>query len=133
MSEKRPLRRASIWAICAAVLAGGCQGHRPASAPLISHIILFDLREPAEASELLSDCDTYLADINSIETYVSGEHFESGRPMVLSDYDVGLIVGFATPEDYAAYLSDPLHVRLVEKWQSRVEQMRVYDISNPTK
>lgn len=133
MSKKPSVRRTTCWALLAAVLAGGCQGSGTTAAPLISHVILFDLREPTDAAELRSDCDTYLADIKSVETYVCGAHFESGRPMVSSDYDVGVIVGFATPEDYTAYLRDPLHLRLVEKWQSRLEQMRVYDIADPTK
>lgn len=117
---------------CLVCLTGGCQGTRPARPSLISHVVLFDLADPAQADALRSDCDTLLADIDSIQTFVCGRHLETGRSTVHSDYDVGLIVGFASEEDYAAYLADPLHRSLVQKWMPRLDELRVYDIIDPT-
>lgn len=117
---------------CLICLTGGCQGTLSRRPSLISHVVFFDLADPAEADALRSDCDTLLADIESIQTYACGRHLETGRSMVRSDYDVGLVVGFAAEEDYAAYLVDPLHVSLVQKWTPKLDELRVYDIFDPT-
>ncbi|RMH12182.1 MAG: Dabb family protein [Planctomycetota bacterium] len=115
-----------------AVAGGGCQATRPARPSLISHVVFFELADPRDSTELISDCDALLTDIDSVETYACGRHIDTGRATVLTDYDVGLIVGFASKDAYAAYVEHPLHVRLVEKWKPRLEALRVYDIYDPT-
>ncbi|MCL4219905.1 MAG: Dabb family protein [Phycisphaerales bacterium] len=121
-----------ILGLSLALLTGGCQGTRPPRPSLISHIVLISLRDPADAPAALSDCNTLLADIHSIETFACGGPMEGGRDMVVGDYDVGLVIGFASSEDYKAYLLDPIHLQLLEKWKPRVAHMRIFDIVDPT-
>lgn len=123
---------APILGILVALLTGGCQGNQPPRPSLISHVVLISLHDSADAPAALSDCNTLLADIHSIETFACGGPMEGGRDMVLGDYDVGLVIGFASPEDYDAYLLDPIHLQLLEKWKPRVAQMRIFDIVDPT-
>lgn len=115
-----------------ALLTGGCQGSQPPRPSLISHVVLIRLHDPADAPAALSDCNTLLTDIESIETFACGRPMENEREMTSSDYDVGLVIGFASPEDYDAYLLDPVHLQLLEKWKPRVAQMRIFDIVDPT-
>lgn len=127
----RDLPIASL-AVGVLLVAGGCQGTRPARPSLFTHVVFFDLADPGDAASLVSDCDTLLTDIRSVETYACGRHIDTGRDGILADYDVGLVVGFASEADYAAYVADPLHLELVRKWKPRLEQLRVYDILDPT-
>ncbi len=115
-----------------ALLTGGCQGNQPSRPSLISHVVLIRLHDPADAPAALSDCNALLADIESIETFACGGPMESERAMVLGDYDVGLVIGFASAQDYDAYLVDPVHLQLLERWKPRTAQMRIFDIVDPT-
>lgn len=137
------LRRVSFGLLCC-VLAGvsatlgGCacdacdaSGSPPRPA-LISHPVFFRLSDPNDAPELIADCDRWIAPIPTVVVYACGEPFDSGRETVDSDYDVALIVGFDSPEGYAAYVEHPDHVRLVEKWGPRVRSLLVRDVIDPT-
>jgi hypothetical protein len=102
------------------------------SAPLarINHVVFFDLKDPADADRLIEDCRRLLGGIPGVTGLFCGRHFESGRESVLSDYDVGLYVGLDSPDAYAAYLTHPDHLSLVEAWGPRFESYRVYDIED---
>ncbi len=76
----------------------------------------------------MDDCDRLLRPIQSVRSFAAGPHIETGRESVLSDYDVGLVIGFDTVDGYAEYVEHPLHVELVETWRSRIAAIRVYDI-----
>jgi hypothetical protein len=117
--------------ICAATALTGCAKPmqllppRPAN---INHFVVFKLHDPAEADELIHDCDTLLGTIPGVMSYFAGRHHDVGREHIYSDYDVGFFVGFNSDEDYEVYVKHPNHVQVVEKWRPRLRDMRVYDV-----
>ena len=122
-----------IPAIMIIVLAGfliGCgQAKRPAK---INHVVFFKLEDSGDAPELVADCDRDLATIAGVSSYYCGKHGDFGRKNVESDYDVGFYVGFESEEAYRAYLTNPDHVAVVQKWKPRWEWIRIYDVVDNT-
>lgn len=115
---------------CAVLLTGCASGSSdlPPRPALINHPVFFTLKNPADAEELIADCNERLARIPGIVSYYCGRHFETGRATVSDDYTVGLFVGFDSAEDYEAYVAHPEHVALVQKWRPRTYILRVHDI-----
>ena len=98
----------------------------------INHVVLIDLQNPEDAPELLNDCEKYLKPIPSVITYWAGSPLDIGRGAAVDgNYDVGLCVGFTTVEGYKAYGTDPGHVLLVDKWKSRWNAARIFDVISP--
>lgn len=98
----------------------------------INHVVLIDLQNPEDAAELLDDCMKYLKPIPSVITYWAGSPLDIGRgEAVDGNYDVGLCVGFTTVEGYTSYGTDPGHVLLVDKWKSRWNNARIFDVVSP--
>ncbi len=98
----------------------------------INHVVFFKLNDPADADELIADCDTELATIPSVVSYYAGRHIELDRANVDSNYDVGLYLGFMSVEDYDCYLRHGNQRSLVHKWRSRLEWIRIHDVLDET-
>ena len=114
-----------------ALIPGGCARQAaPIDPGLINHVVLITLENDQEGPELEQDCERLLRPIPSVKTYACGGHYEFGRPTIKSDYTVGLLVSFDSAEGYRAYLEDPRHVELVEKWKPRWSGATIYDIEN---
>jgi len=105
----------------------GCHAPIHQGSP-INHVVLIELKQDQGTVDLVSDCDTLLADIPSVRTYWCGVHGDFGRTSVDADYDVALCVGFADAAGYQAYLDHPDHVALVEKWKPHMEWIRIHDV-----
>lgn len=103
---------------------GGKSAH---TAPL-NHVVLVSLRDPADAPECLADCREMLARIDAVETIWVGTHMDTGRDAVDGEYEVGLCVGLADEKALQAYLDDPSHLALVEKWRPRAVGFRIFDV-----
>jgi len=118
------------------VLGGCCCSHEfrcggrtvPPRPARINHVVFFRLQNPADANELIADCDRMLATIPGVTSYYAGKHIDTGRTTVDANYDVGFFVGFETEADYAAYVAHPNHVAAVNKWKTRWEWIRVHDV-----
>lgn len=132
-----------LAAIAAVLLAGlgapGCAtpGTRTAETPaerpaFISHVVFIALRDPADRAALLADSESMLASIPGVVSFAAGEHLDTGRTNIVADYDIGLYIGFDSEAAYAAYVTHPAHVAYLDKWRSRVESLRIYDIADPT-
>jgi hypothetical protein len=104
-------------------------GARPVAA--ISHVVFVDLADPADADALLADARATLAPIPSVTAYSAGKHLDTGRPTVLGDYDVGMVLGFDDTRGLNAYVAHPDHIAFVERWRPRLTGLRVYDIAEP--
>lgn len=131
--SRRSTRRLVVALACASV--PGCASTEtgpPVRPALISHPVFIQLHDPDDADELIDDCDRWISAIPTIASYACGPPFDSGRDTVDANYDVGLIVGFDSPEGYAAYVEHPNHVRLLEKWRPRVRSLLIRDVIDPT-
>lgn len=124
------------------LLLGGCRStHSPKReastvAPRvarINHLAFFKLKNPADAAELIADCDAQLGTLPMVTMYYCGQHMDTGRgERVDSNFDVGFFVGFESTDDYADYVEHPNHQALVAKWQPRWEWIRVQDVLDET-
>ena len=109
-----------------------CEPHRSGEAGSHQSPAFFKLKNPADADELVRDCDRKLATIRGVVSYYAGKHLDVGRATVDGDYDVGLYVGFMTEADYAEYVEHPAHIEVVRKWRPRWRWIRVHDVLDIT-
>lgn len=102
-------------------------------APLI-HVVLFTLPEDAEPDEvdaLIDDIDGTLRALPTVKYLERGMPSNTAqRPIVMSDYDVGLLVMFEDLDALNAYLKHPDHVAFATKWDTRC-RIRVLDFEPP--
>lgn len=127
-----------ITAACA--LAAGCHSDRTTRADdrpttlappaRINHVVLFDLREGTDEDTFLADCRDRLSRIPGVTSVFCGRHFDTGRDKVVDTYDIGLYVGLESADAYAAYLTHPDHLGLVNRWKSSFNSYWVYDIED---
>lgn len=125
------------FALSLLMLASGCAEmvsphmYGPTAAPpgRINHVVFFDLRDESDVPALIADC-RQLLEIKVVTSGYVGTHYDIGRSSVLQDYDVGFFVAFNSEDDYLAYVEDPAHAALVEKWKPRWDSIRVYDIED---
>jgi hypothetical protein len=118
---------------CTACSHRGERHQRPDSvrAPArINHVVFFGLLDPADSGALVEDCQESLSEIPGVVSLFCGRHVEAGRASVLSDYDVCLYVGFDSLADYDLYVDHPNHTGLVDRWKSRFDWYRVYDVED---
>jgi len=115
--------------VCA--IANGCASQAPRPA-VINHVVFVELQDPADRSELIADSDTSLAVIPGVVSYAAGPPLDTGRGTVLSDYDVGLYIGFDSTEAYSRYVEHPSHTAFVTRWRPRLRALRVYDFVDRT-
>jgi len=101
------------------------------NAPFV-HVVLFGLHEgadPSEADELISDVDSLLRPLPTVRHLERGKRADTAvRPIVMTDYDVGLLVMVEDKPGLDAYLSHPDHVAFATKWAAR-SNIRVMDFS----
>ena len=115
---------------CTATIRASSSPPRPAR---INHVVLFKLKNPADARELIADCDRTLSVIPGVVAYFAGQHFDTGRgDRVEHDYDVAAYFGFKSEVDYASFIQHSSHIAAANKWRPRTEWMRIDDILDDT-
>ena len=131
-----PLRPAAITftLLALAIMSIGCEtthptSHRPA---LINHGVYVKLKNPADADELIADCDRNLAHFPGIVSCYTGKRLDTGRPGIDRTFDVGFFAGFMSQDDYQRYLDSPQHQAALAKWSPRWESIRIDDVIDPT-
>lgn len=134
----------AAWVVAGVIslLAAGCSvgptagergsvggvAHRPAP---ITHVVLVALNDSKDADELRHECDG-LAGIPGVEFFSAGSPLRMGRANVDVNFDVGMVMGFATKEAYLAYVDHPVHQRLLKGWVPRTREIRVFDVVDET-
>lgn len=98
---------------------------------MISHVVLVQLEDPSLAGEVIADARRRLGAIPGVVSFSVGGHIDTGRATVMSDYDVGMIIGFDTEAAYAGYVTHPDHVAFVEAWKPGITGLRIWDIHDP--
>jgi hypothetical protein len=132
MMDSSGSRAFSSWLVTLAlafmgvVSLTGCASMRPA--PVV-HLVYFQLSDPSPANvdALLADCDRLLPGIPGVLSYAAGRHLETGRPAVVADYDLALLIGFVDEAAYLGYVEHPDHQELVALWKSHFRQLVVRD------
>ncbi|MHC5113812.1 MAG: Dabb family protein [Planctomycetota bacterium] len=94
----------------------------------VEHVLLFKLDDPREADALIADSHEMLDGMPGVVSVTAGRPLGVERPIVDGDYDVALIVGFASEDAYAAYLEHPDHERTSHAWRPRLEWVRAHDV-----
>jgi hypothetical protein len=62
-----------------------------------------------------------------VKGYVCGTPVDIGRANVSKDYDLGIVVQFASIDDYKAYLEHPVHLQLVTEWRPKWRRSYIVD------
>jgi hypothetical protein len=99
----------------------------------VQHVVLIRLQDPADVQALLAACRERLPGIPGVRRCVVGTPVDLGRTGVDGDYDVGLLVEFASADDYRAYLAHPAHEALVAAWKPRWARLRIHDFAPPAR
>lgn len=94
----------------------------------ITHVVLVQLKDPTRTAELIADCDQVLPAIKGVSGYSCGVPLVTGRTNVTGDYDVGIYVGFRTEAEYRAYVDDPRHMAMVDRWRDGWKAVRIFDV-----
>jgi hypothetical protein len=87
---------------------------------VINHIVLFKLRDPEDAAELVRRLDALEGQIPEVR------HLEAGADVTRSErsFDVALVSSFASVDDLNTYRDHPDHMKLV-RWIGEVTTDRV--------
>lgn len=96
----------------------------------VSHVVLFNLMEGADADAFIRDCRALLSPIPGVTSLSCGRHLDTGRDIVRGDYDVGVSVGLASADAYQDYLTHPGHLALLERWGPTISSYVIYDIQD---
>ena len=127
-----------IAALAALVLLASCATNRAPASPFepvsgpstaLQHVVLVKLIDSSQSDELIADMDAHLAPIESIGSYWRGACYESNRPEVKRDFDVGLVIEFRDAAAYEAYSSDPRHIDIVKRWKPKCTSLVIYDVA----
>ncbi len=112
--------------------AAGCAAAppRPLRPARINHVVLFKLKDPSEAAQLIHDCNELLKAVPVIATGWAGTRLETARAADSGggDFDVSFYAGFRTVADYAVYLDHPAHVAAATRWGPHLEWIRFHDV-----
>jgi len=100
---------------------------------MLTHIVLFWLRDPASPSdrEQLADGIRGLAQIDVVRSVKVGFSAQTeARDVVDHSFSVCEILTFASVEDQKAYQVHPLHLRFVEECSHLWQRHVVYDVAD---
>ncbi|MGB3778060.1 MAG: Dabb family protein [Tunicatimonas sp.] len=118
---------------CAALLAGsglaGAAIARPMKNPPFVHNVYFWMNNPDSAEERnkLETGIKTLSGIKLVKGFHLGRPVPSERDVVDSSYAYHLMLQFDSPEDQAAYQTDPVHERFVADCSGLWNRVQVYD------
>jgi hypothetical protein len=99
----------------------------------VSHVVLCYLKNKGSEADRrkILEATRPLREIRGVYDIEVGYVLPSDRPIVVSDYDVGMIVTFRDREAMQAYLTDPKHQQAVkEVLEPLTSKIVVYDFVN---
>lgn len=131
--------RSTVWALFVSAACVGCTSHPQRTArtgifepaPFV-HVVLFKTRSEspdAAAAALMSDIREKLAPLPTVRGLWTGRPAPTDvRPIVDSNYDVGLLVLFDDQEGLERYLDHPVHAEFAAKYDTTCD-VRVFDFT----
>jgi hypothetical protein len=99
-------------------------------APGLAHLVFFTLKErTAEArGAFVTACHKYLSEHPGVVHYSAGARGESYvRPVNDLQFDVALVLVFATEADHDAYQVSPRHKEFLAEQSSKWASVRIFD------
>ena len=99
----------------------------------ISHVVICYLKNHGDAADRkkIIDATRELRSIRGVYDIEVGTVLPSERAVVVSDYDVALVVTFRDKASMEAYVNDPKHQKaLKEVFQPLTAKIVIYDIVN---
>jgi hypothetical protein len=99
----------------------------------VSHVVLCYLKNKGNEADRqkILEATRSLREIRGVYDIEVGNVLPSSRPVVVSDYDVGIIVFFRDQAAMEAYEKDPKHVQLVKDvLEPLTSKIVVYDFVN---
>ena len=93
----------------------------------LQHVVLVSLNDSADITAMKAASDRLLPTIPMVKGYVCGTPVDIGRANVSKDYDLGIVVQFASIDDYKAYLEHPVHLQLVTEWRPKWRRSYIVD------
>ena len=99
----------------------------------VSHVVLCYLKNKGSEADRrkILEAARPLREIRGVYDIEVGYALPSSRPIVVSDYDVGMVVVFRDREAMDAYLKDPRHVQAVKDvLEPLTSKIVVYDFVN---
>ena len=99
----------------------------------VSHVVLCYLKNKGNAADRqkIFEATRQLREIPGVYDIEVGYPLPSNRPIVVSDYDIGLVVFFRDEAAMQAYLSHPKHQQAVkEVLEPLTSKIVVYDFVN---
>ena len=109
------------------VLGSACV--TPRSEPeLILHTVYFDLADPSQAEEFSEACRRELSTIPGVQNLAVGPREASQeRAINQVEFDVAMMMVFASVSDLEAYLEHPRHLELVARLTPGLIGAQVFD------
>lgn len=101
-----------------------------AKSPSLAHMVFFTLKDSSEAARdsLIADCKKYLTDHpGSVHFSVGARATHYARPVNDADFDVALVLVFATDEDHQQYQAADRHQQFLAAQLENCSAVRVFD------
>jgi hypothetical protein len=97
---------------------------------MFTHVVLFWLKPDAPASarqQLLDDCRSLLAKIETLKFFDAGVPAMTPRDVVDNSYHIGLLTVFADKQGHDVYQDHPLHQEFLKRNKANFGRVQVYD------
>ncbi len=99
----------------------------------VSHLVICYLKHPGDPAERqrLIEASRDLRDIPGVISIEAGNVLPSTRPVVVSDYDVAMVITFTNTDAMNAYITHPIHQKaLKEVLAPLTVKVVIYDFLN---
>ncbi len=96
----------------------------------LAHLVYFTLKDssPANRESLIAACNKYLTDHPGMQHFSVGLRVEAyQRPVNDTDFDVALVMLFASETDQDRYQESDRHHRFLDEQLANCSQVRVFD------
>jgi len=118
--------------IALSLIAIGCRHERPVVGPpgQVGHVVICWLKTPGDSAQRreLIEVSKRFADLPGVVHVAAGEVLPSKRPVVVSDYDVAVVLTFEDEASLRAYEAHPRHqAALRETLRPLTTKVVVYD------
>jgi hypothetical protein len=125
------MKPASLLALV--LLLSGCSQTQSPPPGTITHVVICYLKQPADpaARRKLIDASKEFRAIPGVLDVRVGKALPSTRPIVVSDYDVGVVITYRDADAMKIYATHPIHEKAVrEVLQPLTSKVIIYDFVN---